>query len=204
MSRRKLSFTEKRRASLAMKWDRIERLESKNTITEPISVTALSLTAFRGLAQLGIMRADGDNSELLTFARLSRQANQGQTLVQKAPAAPPYTSPIGFVSAAAPSKRRGRRRRRGGRDRPSFERQEDQPADVRPLTSTAGSNPSQSHGISTPWKPASGTAGGAAMAPRGGSGNNWCQFYFRGKQLVSVLFPGKQLVSVLFPGRNLN
>ena len=37
MSRRKQSFTEKRRARLAMKWDRLEKLETKSTITEPIS-----------------------------------------------------------------------------------------------------------------------------------------------------------------------
>jgi hypothetical protein len=41
--RRRLSFTEKRRARLAMKWDRLEKLEQKNSITEPISFGTVDL-----------------------------------------------------------------------------------------------------------------------------------------------------------------
>jgi hypothetical protein len=33
---------------------------------------------------------------------------------------------------------------------------------------------------------------------------NWCQFYFPGEELVSVLFPREELVSVLFPRRKQN
>ena len=84
MSRR-LSFTERRRARqpLAMKFGRLDRLETRNTITEPISVTALSFTAFRGLAQLGIMQADGGNSALLALTEAAQQAKQG--LARSAP-----------------------------------------------------------------------------------------------------------------------
>jgi hypothetical protein len=56
MSRR-LSLTERRRIRQAMKLGRLDRLETRNTITEPLSITTLSFTAFRGLAQLGIMQA---------------------------------------------------------------------------------------------------------------------------------------------------
>jgi hypothetical protein len=38
MSRRRKSFTESRRARQAMKSERLERLESRNTITEPLSL----------------------------------------------------------------------------------------------------------------------------------------------------------------------
>ena len=84
MSRR-LSFTERRRARLALKSARLDRLETRNTMTEPISVTALSLTAFRGLAQLGMMHSDGGNSALLALTEAARQAKQG--LVGQHPAA---------------------------------------------------------------------------------------------------------------------
>ena len=37
MGFRRLSFTERRRRRLAKKVDRLDRLETRNTITEPIS-----------------------------------------------------------------------------------------------------------------------------------------------------------------------
>ena len=55
MSSRRLSFTEKRRAKLVRSVAQLDRLETRNTITEPISVLGLSLSAFRGLAQIGLM-----------------------------------------------------------------------------------------------------------------------------------------------------
>ena len=55
MSRRRLSFTEKRRARLAKNVAQLDKLETRNTITEPISVLGLSVSAFRGLAQLGLV-----------------------------------------------------------------------------------------------------------------------------------------------------
>ena len=102
MSRRRLSFTEKRRARLAMKWDRLEKLESRHTITEPISVLCAQHQCIRGLAQLGIMQADGGNSGLLTMARLAQQARQGPTRMTQAPAAPRISVPIGIVAPAQP------------------------------------------------------------------------------------------------------
>ena len=43
-----LSFTEARRRRLAKKVDRLDRLESRTTITEPISFTGLALSAIAG------------------------------------------------------------------------------------------------------------------------------------------------------------
>jgi hypothetical protein len=53
---RRRSYTDKRRARLAKKVDRLDRLETRNTITEPISVFGLSVGALRALAQFGVIR----------------------------------------------------------------------------------------------------------------------------------------------------
>ena len=57
MSTRRLSFTERRRARLAVK-PLADQLEIKNTITEPISVLGLSVAAYRGLAPFGVTIPD--------------------------------------------------------------------------------------------------------------------------------------------------
>jgi len=59
MSRPRKSFSEKRRARLARKFDHLDCLEPRIPVTEPISFTALSVSALRGLAALGIMDASG-------------------------------------------------------------------------------------------------------------------------------------------------
>jgi hypothetical protein len=56
MSRLRLGFTESRRRTLAQRFQ-LDQLETRNTITEPISAWALATSAFRGLAQLGIIDA---------------------------------------------------------------------------------------------------------------------------------------------------
>ena len=74
MSFRRASFTETRRRSLAKRVDRLDRLESRTTITEPISFTGLSITALRGLAQLGLMYPNGAASGLVRPAGAARQS----------------------------------------------------------------------------------------------------------------------------------
>ena len=86
------SFTEMRRARLAMKWDRLEKLERKNTITEPISVLGLSVSALHGLGQLGIMPADGGNGAMLGRALEAKAASQGPVRAEKAPRLGPIRS----------------------------------------------------------------------------------------------------------------
>ncbi len=170
MSRRQ-SFTEKRRARLAMKWDRLEKLESKHTITEPISVLALSTSAMRGLVQLGIMQADGGNSGLLAMARLAQQARQGPARMTQAPPAPRTSVPIGIVAPEQPSTAAG-----GGGGATALDTSQNatvpqaDSSDTLSLSFAAVSGASQSTGLSTPWHPAAPMAGGGALPPRGGSG----------------------------------
>jgi len=55
-----MSFTERRRRQLAMKWDRLDRLETRNAITEPISVTGLASLTLRGCAGKASLEAEMD------------------------------------------------------------------------------------------------------------------------------------------------
>ena len=67
MSFRRLKFTgftDRRRRQLAKKVDRLERLETRNTITEPISVTGLALSAITGASRLGLIPAFGASNAL--------------------------------------------------------------------------------------------------------------------------------------------
>ena len=172
MSRRRLSFTERRRARLALKFGRLDRLETRNTMTEPISATAISTGMLRSLAQFGIMQADGGNSALLGLAQMAHQAKIGAER-SRARAGSFSTTSRRSPSVRRSPARRGRRAAavpcRGSLTRPW--RKPAEPIDWLPLTSLMGSVPPQSGGISMPWHPASRAGGGAAMAPRGGSGN---------------------------------
>ncbi len=172
MSRR-LSFTERRRARQAMKFGPLHRLETRNTMTEPISVTALSFTAFRSLAQLGIMQADGGNSELFALADAARQAKQGLVGPHPTAALPNKSAPIpiGLPLTLTPRPAGG-----GGGSVPLLTNQipapkQSQPLDLLALTSSTDSTSAQSQGLTTPWHPAARAGGGAALPPRGGSGN---------------------------------
>jgi len=70
------ALSEKRRARLARKFDRLDRLETRNTITEPISVMGLSVTALRGLAQLGMVQVHGGGDALEALEAASQAARQ--------------------------------------------------------------------------------------------------------------------------------
>src|ERR1039457_2294594 len=72
------SFTENRRRRLAKKVD-LDRLETRNTITEPISVTSLAVTALRGAAQLGFIfpnQASNALSGLVLPADVAKQVGR--------------------------------------------------------------------------------------------------------------------------------
>ena len=64
MSRR-MSFSEKRRRRLTVKPE-VLLLETKNTITEPISVMGLASGAFGGLARLGLIQVHGGQGAAAT------------------------------------------------------------------------------------------------------------------------------------------
>jgi hypothetical protein len=171
MSRRRLSFTERRKTRLARRFGRLDQLEARTTITEPISLTGLALSSMRGLVQLGIMQADGGNSALLGLAKMAQQATQGLARPRPAAAiAPSSTSiAIGFPSKPAA---------RGAGGSGSVQEltnqvlaaSQSQP-DWLALTASADLASSQSEGLTTPWHPAARAGGGAALPPRGGSGN---------------------------------
>jgi hypothetical protein len=168
MSRRRRSFTEKRRARLAMQWDRLDKLESKNTITEPVSLLGLATGSLRGMVQLGLMQADGGG--LLTMARLAQQEQQGPTQTAKAPATSDTSVPIGIlVPDTASSAAAG-----GGMavQDPSLGASPPQGESGSALVqlNISGSGSSRTAGLSAPWHPAAPAGGGCAMPPRGGSG----------------------------------
>ncbi len=168
MKCRRLSFTERRRARLALKFARMDRLETRNTITEPISVTGLALSSMRGLVQLGIMQADGGNSGLLALTQAAHQAKQVLTRAPHAPAVSNEFAPIAISFPAKHVAGGG-----GSAQGPMIQvpaAGRSQPIDVLALVSSTGSASADPHGISTPWHPAARTGGGAALAPRGGSG----------------------------------
>jgi len=168
MNRRHLlSFTERRRASLAKKVDRLDRLETRNTMTEPISVTALSVSALRSLVQLGIMSVGGGNHAVSQAVREASQRTAGLASSSGAGKKPFHglSIPIGMASPkAAP----------GGGGGAS--EAEVAPPPKRPQAddwlnlSAPSSSTSDPHGISTPWHPIARAGGGAALPPRGGSG----------------------------------
>ena len=168
MSRR-LSFTEKRRAGLAKKVAHLDRLETRNTITEPISVLGLSLSAFRGLAQIGLMDPNEARNLLSGRAPAGQARREGRRPAGHAAAAPTNFVPIEIgapihqratAGGGGASEQDGRVRATGARHPVG-----DLPAT---LPSASAADSSQS-GISTPWHPLRGPGGGAALPPRGGS-----------------------------------
>src|SRR5437763_7080774 len=96
MSLIRLSFTERRRRKLALKVASLDQLETRNTITEPISVLGLSVSAFRGLALLGIAQVNGGGNALGGRARPDRGV-QGQAAGSRQARSPPLASPRNFL-----------------------------------------------------------------------------------------------------------
>ena len=72
----RLSFTERRRRRLAKKVDQLDRLESRTTITEPISFTGLAISSLRSLVQLGIMNPYGASNALSGLRRPAAETVQ--------------------------------------------------------------------------------------------------------------------------------
>jgi hypothetical protein len=105
MSRRWLSFTEKRRARLALKVDRLERMESRSTVT-PFTAFSLAAGAFQGLAQMGLMPPDGGNG-----AAVGRGPRNRPDKGSPNRARPWWLPDISCRSRSVP--RRSRRRARG-------------------------------------------------------------------------------------------
>jgi hypothetical protein len=161
-----MSFTDKRRARLARKFARLDQLEVKSTITEPISVLGLSMSAYAGLVRLGIMSPSMAAGVTVGSVR----AGQSDRSAAQAPSRPTNFVPIEIGRPIKP-----RQGPAGGSsaNSPAANPAPGGPASndwltVDALTEPASSDPG---GISSPWHPVTRAGGGAAMAPRGGSGN---------------------------------
>ena len=168
MSRRRMSFTEKRRARLALKANP-DRLEGKHTITEPIIVMGLATGALRGLAQIGVMQADSFGRPMGVVARPSpavvdRHSAAMQALVAQInsiPITPPVHDPRGGAGGSGTVE---------DPNSPGISSNQNQAADgLVSLAGTAGST-QRSISLSAPSVPASPVTGGGALPPRGGSG----------------------------------
>ena len=164
-----LSFTEYRRRRLAKKVDRLDRLESRTTITEPISFTGMALSAMAGLARLGFMYPDGEISALRSLARAKDAAKQAGHSSPK-----PYAIPakmLKTIDAIAMGRlavggSAGAAARAGST---AGHASNNSSTDWLTFNAPATSNSSDAHGIAAPWHPAKGPGGGAAQAPRGGT-----------------------------------
>ncbi len=161
--RLRLSFTERRRRMLAKKVDRLDRLEARTTITEPISFTGLSISALRGLVQLGLMSIYGGSNAPSPFVRAKEIEKQAGRAVPK-----PYAIPaklLKSIDALALSRHAGGG---AGSVASSSTAGSSAPHDSGDSSNdwlTLNAKPSTdagSTGISTPWHPAKGPGGGAA------------------------------------------
>jgi len=170
---RSLSFTEKRRARLRKAVDRIERLETRNTITEPISVTGLSVSALRGLAQLGVVQVHGGGDALEALQEASQAARQrgnktaGAAILPLAEASDFVPIVVGSQTSQATAGGSAHTPEAAAASAPGTN---DGNSSVHWLSLSPAASDSDELGILTPLHPAKPAAGGTAQAPPGGSG----------------------------------
>ena len=158
----------RRRRRLAKKVDRLERLETRNTITEPINVTSLAVTALRGAAQLGFILPNQASNALSGLVRPADVAKQaGRRAKDPIVVNRDLLKPIPEIGAAP------RRRAGGGSSTAGSGTAKNATKhasnDWLNLNTAPAANASDAHGISSPWQPAKAPGGGAALPPRGGS-----------------------------------
>ena len=167
---RHVSFSERRRASLRKQVDRLELLEIRNTITEPISVLGLSLSAYSGLNRLGIADLRAMSSGLSGLTPAAQAIARGGQQTGNAAAPPTNFVPIAIIPWT------GRHAAAGGgagseQDGPAQASQvRVESGDAAATGTPAAASDGDQTGISSPWRPVSQPGGGAAMPPRGGSG----------------------------------
>ena len=126
MPRIRLSFTEHRRRRLALKVDRLDRMEKRSTVT-PFSAFSLAAGAFQGLAQVGLMQGNGNaqGGPVLPGAETQRagtqpQASGSQAREQSSDLLPIRVAPARRTAAAAGRRSlRTRPARQGSRSRPT-------------------------------------------------------------------------------------
>ena len=163
----RLSFTERRRRTLAKKSDRLDQLEPRTTMTEPISFTGLSITAISSVVRLGIVTPFETSNAPNPLGRAKAIAKQtGQTASNSLAVTRTLLKPLPDVFIAADTGSNagaaGSAVATGVREAP--------PTDTANDWLTLNTPPSQddAHGISTPWRPTKQEGGGPTIAPRGG------------------------------------
>jgi hypothetical protein len=158
--RRPEGFTSRRRRYLAKKVDRLDRLETRNTMTEPISVVGLMLGSMRWLEQLGLVDRSVLGNPLSGLAQPGQAAAKVQQQAMKPPAAPDSSDSIMAGRQLGGSTRAG-----GGGAAPEAlapatkSASPSKPDDWLTFKSPSGSTES---GFSTPWQPVKRPGGGAA------------------------------------------
>jgi RHS repeat-associated protein len=173
MGRSRKSFAEKRRALLAIKAALLDRLEPRVPVTEPISFSALSLGVARGLAEIGIMDAQGRGKSLKVPASIGGSA-AGQSSAGSPGAASLRPVSVAFVPIEV-SRHQDGASTGGGRARqsaPPAPATNEGPGTTQTAgdwlnLSSASSADSTETGISTPWKPIKHDGGGPVMQGHG-------------------------------------
>ncbi len=154
--------------------DRLDQLESRTTITEPISVTGLRVTALRGLAQLGIMQVQGGGDALERLAAASRAAQQGGQgrTAARMQGASPATSFLPIVVGSKPGQGSSGASGANASQRAPATNRHTESADVGGdwLNLSPSSSDSTEPDLAAPWHPPKPAGGGSALPPRGGSG----------------------------------
>ena len=167
MGRFRLSFTERRRARLAKQVDRLDRLETRQYDHGADLADGPEPGPRPGAMALGLPRGYGSGIGAIPhIAPDPGQPGAGlANAASHAPIAPGDVLPLSIVPRPA-----------GGGGAAPVQDAATRPApagdDDDWLTLSPAADPSATQsGISTPWQPAKTAGGGAAMAPRGGSGN---------------------------------
>ena len=161
MPRIHLSFTERRRRRLALKVDRLDRLEKRSTVT-PFSAFSLAAGAFQGLAQVGLMQGSGNaqGGPVLPGAETQRAGTQPQASGSQARGHSSDLLPIRVV----PASNRGGGGAKAAPDTAAPARVKVAANDKLTAALAPSSDSSSSNGIdeTAAWKPASRTGGGGA------------------------------------------
>ncbi len=165
--RRPEGFTSRRRRYLAKKVDRLDRLENRTTMTEPISAVGLLMGSLRWLDQLGIVDKRMLGNPVSGLAPLDQVSAPGQAQAHKPAPAPDSADSI--MASYMPDRSAQAGGGGGGSVPTAAIKASTNNADELLTFNTPSESGSTETGFSTPWQPAKGPGGGAALPPRGGS-----------------------------------
>jgi RHS repeat-associated protein len=167
------SFTERRRARLRKAVERVEKLEGRNTITEPISITALSLGITRTLGDLGLVQVHGGADALERLAAAQHAAQKPTDHAHATQVLEP--NPAHSFVPIAVSRHQDAASAGGsaGQSSPAATASDPRASTGQNAGDWLSLSPSSSAGstetgISTPWKPIRHDGGGPVLPGHGG------------------------------------